>query len=378
MRKLVWAKFKSSFQSTGRIPKERRNSFNDELNVNEEYKKAFRTKSYLEMWTKVQGQLKTTDCEGIDRVSLSSSSSHVPFNIHLSDYLFEPQQQEPFKQMIESFRYHELLIDYFESSLESCNICELLLRCIHQTRSNYQRIRKVIKLSKRLQHPGEHTDKTCGAIFRELSAFSLLKNPLSYVSSLQFREIHDSNITLLHRLTSQQRNIRRRAKFNRFCKKIGGYALVISHTALVIALLIIALHSMVGIFAAPGLVCCSLCLFKKKMRSIHGRFKTSLLEKFHAQLDLASKGTFILINDFDTLSRLVKRLYDEIEHRKALADMCVRHKKPELLKEVLKEFHVQDPYYLEQIQELEQHIYLCFHTINRSRRLVMQEIMVDQ
>lgn len=72
----------------------------------------------------------------------------------------------------------------------------------------------------------------------------------------------------------------------------------------------------------------------------------------------------------------MRRLFDEVEHRKALADMCVRNKKPELLKEVVKEFHTHDLCYLEQLEELEQHIYLCFHTINRSRKLVMDEIMV--
>jgi hypothetical protein len=46
------------------------------------------------------------------------------------------------------------------------------------------------------------------------------------------------------------------------------------------------------------------------------------------------------------------------------------------LKEVVKEFHIHDSSYLEQLEELERHIYLCFHTINRSRRLVMDKIMV--
>jgi hypothetical protein len=214
-------------------------------------------------------------------------------------------------------------------------------------------------------------------MFRELAAYALLENPLSMFSTtVKFNDFHDNNLVLLHGLNSEQRKIMRKAKFRRICMKVGGGCLVISHTALLIALLVIAIHGIAGIVAAPGIMGCSLYVFRKQIKLVHRGLETSLLEKrLGAQIDLAAKGTYILIKDFDTMSRLVRRLFDEVERRKALADMCVRNKKPELLKEVVKEFHTHDLCYLEQLEELEQHIYLCFHTINRSRRLVMDEIM---
>uniref|UniRef100_A0A175YNX8 Uncharacterized protein n=1 Tax=Daucus carota subsp. sativus TaxID=79200 RepID=A0A175YNX8_DAUCS len=75
------------------------------------------------------------------------------------------------------------------------------------------------------------------------------------------------------------------------------------------------------------------------------------------------------------MSRLVMRLYDEIEHSKAMADMCVRNKKTGVLKEVVREFWIGETCLNEQLKELEEHINLCFLTINRSRRLVLQEVM---
>jgi hypothetical protein len=55
--------------------------------------------------------------------------------------------------------------------------------------------------------------------------------------------------------------------------------------------------------------------------------------------------------------------------------VCVKNGKREILKEVVREFHANESSFLEQIEELEEHIYLCFLTINRSSRLVFQEII---
>lgn len=317
------------------------------------------------MWSKAQSQL-----AGRTSFNRLSSTSSLSFYVHFSGYLLEPQQ-ETLMKMIESLHCHHLLVDYFEASVEAYNVCELLLRSVHQTRTNYRRIQRVIKISENLHD--------CRAISKHLVAFASSKNPLSIISTVKFRDYRDGKMLLFSSLTSKGKKIRRRAKFNKLLKKVGAYSLVISQTALLIALLVLILHSMVGIVAAPGLMVPCLVVFKRKlMKLVHRGPKTSLLEKFAAQLDVAAKGVYILINDFDTISRMVKRLHDEVEHRKDIAKMCFRSGNSEILKEVVKEFHMHESSFLEQLKELEDHICLCFLTINRSRRLVLQEIMVHQ
>lgn len=354
---------------TGKSRNDRVPNLSTKSSVNEEYLGVFRTKSYVEMWEKFHGQLGRTNT-----TSRLSSSSSFPLYLDLSEYLLEPRQ-ETLEDMIESLNFHHLLVDYFEASLQACNICELLLKGIHQTRTAYKSIRMVIKLSKGSMLGYSEEDKNL-AILRELNAFALLTNPLSIISPVQFRDIHEQNLVLLHRLTSKHIKIKRITKLKRICKRVGGAGLVISHTALLVALLMFAFHSIIGIAAAPALMACSIGILKKKMETAQGWVKTRLQgEVLGEQLDLAAKGVFILINDFDTMSRMVGRLHDEVEHRKYVAGVCARNGKCELVAEVLKEFDAQHCSFSEQLEELEEHIYLCLLTINRSRGLVIQEIM---
>ncbi|KAK3016592.1 hypothetical protein RJ639_005865 [Escallonia herrerae] len=325
----------------GRHGRGRMNTLVNKFNVDEEYMEAFRTKSYIEMCSKVQG--------------------------HLSECLLEPPQ-ETLSDLFQRSDLHHLLVDYFKASLEACNTCDSLLQSVYETRANYRIIERI---------NDSVSGKDNSTIFRDLAQFALLKNPLSTVTSVQFRDMHDGHYFLLGKLTLKCKNIRRRTKFTRCCKKVVGVSLVVSYTALMIALLVLALHSMVGMLAMPGLVACTVGLYRKRNKVANGMtMNIKSLERLGAQLDVAAKGIYTLANDFDTMGRLARRLHDEIEHSKVIAGICVRNLgKGEVLKEVVRDFRMHETGFLEQLEELEEHIYLCFLTINRSRRLVLQEIV---
>ena len=115
--------------------------------------------------------------------------------------------------------------------------------------------------------------------------------------------------------------------------------------------------------------------FKKKLLDV-GFLRSGLLRKVGQQLDVAAKGTYILNRDFDTMSRLVARLHDEVEHNKAMIQFCLDRKEDRVsLQEVVKELRKSDVGFRKQVEELEEHVYLCLVTINRARALVIKEMM---
>ncbi|CAK9176343.1 unnamed protein product [Ilex paraguariensis] len=58
--------------------------------------------------------------------------------------------------------------------------------------------------------------------------------------------------------------------------------------------------------------------------------------KIGKQLDVAAKGTYIVNRDFDTMSRLVGSLHDEIEHIKAMTQFCLERREGRFSLQVLK------------------------------------------
>ncbi|KAL2920727.1 hypothetical protein RDABS01_012218 [Bienertia sinuspersici] len=110
-----------------------------------------------------------------------------------------------------------------------------------------------------------------------------------------------------------------------------------------------------------------------------GPASTKQLAKISAQLDAAAKGTYILNRDLDTISRLVARLDDELDHIRAMVVFWMNRADDQLQaqagEEVVRQLKKNDSNFIDQLDELEEHLYLCFMTINRARNLVVKEML---
>ncbi|KAL3734299.1 hypothetical protein ACJRO7_023620 [Eucalyptus globulus] len=333
LMKLAFLKFRSSFPTTGESQEERLNSLSSKSSiVNREFTQAFRTRSYVEMCTKVQSQIGRTS---INRsLSLPSLPDAAHCMAHLSESLPEPGR-ETLVNMINTLNTHHLLVNYFQASSDACDMCELLLWGIHQTCANCQSIGRAIKLAEMVFEGASHG-------------------------------MRNNYLALFHALMSKHKKMRRRMKLARPCRRVGGLGLIVSSSAIAAAALVLAIDSIIGILAMLWLAascCVRVCNRKGKCISLSSYLeKSSSTERACAPLDVAAKGVYALINDLDTVSR---------------AGMAVRNytRMGEIMREVVKEFHVHTACFLEHLEELEEHIYLCLVTMNRSRSLVVEEIL---
>ncbi|MED6185953.1 hypothetical protein PIB30_062080 [Stylosanthes scabra] len=355
--------------------------------VNEEYLEAFRTKSYIEICNKAhQAQLGRA---AITTTSpLLSSNNNSPFCKHLTDFLLDPRQDN-IAHMAHTTKLHHLLLNYFESTLEACHCCDRILQGLHSIRHSYTRINRVLNISKMLLQDRDNNGDLQqqiqkDVIYRELASFALHNNPLS----IQFHDIHQRFMELLHGLRSKRVKIQRKLTWKKICKKLAGIGVVAAHSAVVVALLVFCFHSIVGLVAAPGILgglvgLLMKRLFKGKNNNHHNKNgrtrRSSYCERLCEQLDVAARGVYIVVNELNTVSRMVMRLHDEVEHRRLIARVCVsNYGKPEILRQVLRDLNDNQSSFLDQLAELEDHIYFCFLTINRSRSLLLQEITRGQ
>ncbi|XP_051142355.1 UPF0496 protein At3g49070 isoform X2 [Andrographis paniculata] len=337
------------------------------LDLREEYAKAFRTESYNDFWTTVlalnKGNLVTHRSVG------SSTSARLPSYRLFAEHLLDPDQPTVTRILASTQTRPEILIllkDYFSNSCEASHVCGLLLKDIDHIRKRsiflkdpFSKNGSPPKASNgSAQSPADSPETLSrAALFWRSKPFSP-----SAPSMSRFQAMQSSSSSLLGRLEARRDKIE--AKISRLKKLKCGSAVVIA--ALTASLVVmVAAHAFVALVAAPGVAAASI-----------GTFDVGKLSRWSVQLDAAAKGTYILIRDLDTISRLVARVNSEMEHVEAL--MKVWMKRDDRLQaggEVASRLRKIDERFIEQVDELEEHLYLCIMTINRARNIVLKQIL---
>ncbi|OIT01414.1 PREDICTED: UPF0496 protein At1g20180-like [Nicotiana attenuata] len=337
------------------------------LNVNEEYLGALRTKSYGDFFLKAQLL--------VNNNNQPSSPSQYTF----SEILLEPGQ-ETITSILESsnifpgkYNLKSLLSNYFNISAQASKFCSHLLKSINQVQSDYTFVEQVLES---IDDCSNSTDQHFGYLVLELRSFIIHNNPFSDLKKQDFTRINDEYSSTLQHLKSKRKKVARKIKLIKGVNKASGVCVTAACGLVAVVAMVLAAHTLAAIIMGPAILSLPLNPIKKKFTNL--RFlKCGFLRKIGAQLDVAAKGTYILNRDFDTMSRLVDRLHDEIEHNKAMIQLCLDRKEDSISLQVLKELKKSNVGFRKQVEELEEHVYLCLLTINRARALVIKEIAIS-
>ncbi|PIA47764.1 hypothetical protein AQUCO_01400395v1 [Aquilegia coerulea] len=355
----MWAKLKSLNKTTK--GGEELQAVHGSSNVNEEYLSAFKTKSYADFQIKAQ-------------LLVNRPSSSSTFNYsEISDFLLEPGQ-EAIASILEKSKLSKksklkgLLHNYFSISAEASNICSHLLTSINKVQSNYKFIQRALDTAGDDHSSPNHLK----FVSSELKSFNLLKNPFADPNNYDFKLIHDRYSSVLQHLKSKRKHIAKKVKILNCCKHASGACITVACGAAATVLLIVAAHTFCGLLMGPAIVS-----FTMKQNFNFRFLRSRVLKEVGKQLDVAARGAYILNRDFDTMSRLVARLFDEIEHSRAMIQFCLdRNDDKFSFQEVVKELRKSDSGFRKQLEDLEEHVYLCLVTINRARALVIKEMTV--
>ncbi|CAN8254856.1 unnamed protein product [Cochlearia groenlandica] len=354
----VSSKIKRILASTASANSSSPKSSDDDVDVREEYANAFRTESYNQFWTRVidlNNKKSTTSSSSSSSSSPIESSSSRSARL-MSYRLFAHNLLDPdpntITRILDLSRVGQpartLLSDYFLETSNAFFLCTLLLKNIHRLSHKYE------SLKPKFQSEDSHSS---------LCLINQFNDP--FISSgYRIQLMRTGYLNLLNRLESNRDKTRVKLKLVSGLTHSSGI-LVLALTATLIVTL--ASHAFALFIAGPAL--------------LTGRFKpaglSNKLRKTAARLDAAAKGTYILSRDLETISRLVTRVNDEVEHVRAMAEFWVGRGSGRVRaeEEVAQEMRRCEESFGEELDELEEHIYLCFITINRARNLVVKEML---
>ncbi|KAM0940465.1 hypothetical protein DsansV1_C18g0150521 [Dioscorea sansibarensis] len=263
------------------------------------------------------------------------------------------------------------MLTYFETSADASRLCSHLLSSINQAHSNYHFIKEALDKF----NDGSSSIHETNLAASQLVSFTLSDNPFSNPDQHEFKLMQDRYTSILHQLKSKKKKVARRMKFINGLKTVTGVCLIAACSVLALVAIGIAVHSLSGLLMGPALLGWTPFIQLKKKLSMFRPFRSKFLLRLMEQLDVAAKGTYILNRDFDTVSRLVSRVHDEFEHNKGMIRFCLERSKDRFpVEEIVKELKKCGRGLEQQIEELEEHVFLCLVTINRARLSVINEI----
>ncbi|KAL9831739.1 UPF0496 protein [Arabidopsis thaliana] len=331
----------------------------DDVDVREEYANAFRTESYNHFWTRVvqlSRKKSTVSSSSSPPIESSSTSARLMSYRLFAHNLLDPDPNT-ITRILDVSRVgrhtRTLLSDYFLETANAFLLCTLLLKNIHHLRSKYKSLKPKFQSE-------NHNSLALVDQFAEISKWF---DPfISSGSRIQL--IRSGCLDLLKHLESRRDKTRAKLKLINGLTHSSGLLVLALTTTLIVT---IASHAFALFIAGPTL--------------LTSRFKPAglrnKLTKTVARLDVAAKGTYILSRDLDTISRLVTRINDEVNHVRAMAEFWVGRGSGRVRgsEEVARELKRCEESFSEELDELEEHIYLCFMTINRARNLLVKEIL---
>ncbi|XP_020231552.1 UPF0496 protein At3g19330 [Cajanus cajan] len=210
-------------------------------------------------------------------------------------------------------------------------------------------------------HP---TPRDCDRALQLFHPFQTLQNPIPDSNTFSAVRASLSALkTLLHRRAAASLS---RLRLFRRALRGSAICLVAVAVAVIAATVAATVHAAVTLAAAAGAAAAPVCGSERRELA---RLR---------QLDAATKCAFVLSNDLATIDALVARLRATVEGNRVLVRLGLeRENERYLVQEVIKQLWKSHQGLLRQIEELEEHIFLCFYNINKARLLVLQEICSD-
>ncbi|KAI3447428.1 hypothetical protein Pfo_004093 [Paulownia fortunei] len=262
-----------------------------------------------------------------------------------------------------------LVATYFEHSEQTSHLCFLLYQSVRRARRLYTPIHNLLD-DLPLEFDSDSyslSHSQCNLAYNVFLQFDCLENPFLSPGSQNFDDMRQCFSQLRQQLDHHLRKSWSKVHLIHYCSTGSALCLIAAAVGVAVSAVAIATHALVALVGSP--IC--LAIFPSNM---------TRKEKVHlAQLDAAAINAYVLHKDLDTIDRLVAHLHTDVENDKHFIRLGLeRDMDRYLIQEILKQLQRNRPSFVQRLVYLEEHLFLCFAAINRTRSRLLQEIHPHQ
>ncbi|KAK6139878.1 hypothetical protein DH2020_026392 [Rehmannia glutinosa] len=330
------------------------------INLTREYTLALQTNSYSEIRSTFDQDNSIDQNVEIGHVDVSEEPQ-------LLEQVLRPSREcvQEALSLIKPNSLTYLVSTYFEHSEHTSRLCLHLYQSIHHARLLNTPIHNLLEDLNSDYH--SLSDSQCKFAFNIFLQFDCLENPFVSSDSHNFGDMRQCFSDLRQQLDRHLRKSKSKVQQIRYCSTGSALCLIAATVGVAISAFAIATHALVALVAGP---LCPVILPSTMTKR----------EMVHlAQIDAAAKGVYVLHNDLDTIDRLVARLHAAVENDRLLIHLGLERGVDRYsIQEILKQLRRNRPGFVQQLVDLEEHLFLCFAAINRARSLLLQEIHMHQ
>ncbi|KAG8376767.1 hypothetical protein BUALT_Bualt09G0098100 [Buddleja alternifolia] len=280
-------------------------------------------------------------------------------NVFEEPQLLEVEQvlrpsRECVQEALSPIRPNSLTYTFFEHTERTFRLCFLIYQRVRHARVLYTPIHNLLDdLSLDFDSKGYFLSHSqCKLAFNVFLQFDSLENPFLLPDSHNFNDIRRCFSQLRLQLDPLLRKSRSTGSALRSIAASVGVAISAVTTALA------------TIVAGP--ICPTI-------------LPLDMTKKGMVHLNTAAIGVYVLEKELDTIGSLVARLHGEVEDDKhTIRPGLERGMDRYMIQEILKQLRRNRLSFVQQLVVLEDHLFLYFAAINRSRSQLLQEILLHQ
>lgn len=267
-----------------------------------------------------------------------------------------------------------LVKEYFESSVKTLEFCTSLESCLKRARNSQLIIQVAIKqFEEEVELQDGVVEKKYVKTMEELQKFKAAGDPFTKEFFVLFQLVYKQQQSMLKKLQVQKRKLDKKLKSVKAWRRVSNVLFVSAFVSVLIFSVVAAA------IAAPPVVTALAAALAVPIGSV-GKWCNSLWNSYAKELkgkkELVTSmeiGTFITINDMDSILLLIKKLEMEIESIWQTAEIATREE--DAVKLVIDEIKKKMEVFIETIEDLGDHAGKCSRQIIHARTVIQQKII---